>query len=523
MKHTKTLDWPSLLLLVAILFGGLVRFMPALMTHFPLNDGGMFYDMTRDLQANHYLLPATTHYNGLNLPYAYPPFGFYAASLLSDLLRIPLLDLFLWLPALVAAFSIPAFYLLAHALLPDDLHAALAALFFALTPGGYDWPVMGGGVTRAFGLLFMMLALYFVLRLFQTGAWKNSFPAILFSAFAVLSHPEVGIQTAGACIVLWLFYGRSWRGVLQAFLVGIGVALVTAPWWGTVIAANGLAPFLSAIQTGEHSSVSWLSLLAGLFTTSEFLPILLILRLAGLFYAVWKRQFIFIALIFVPALVDPRSAATVSYLVLSMLSAYAFLDVWPFIVKKLRGVEVPPFLAQRGGTIALFGLLFFLFLECGLNNYRLINTTLTAASRQAMTWVKQNIPAGENFYLITTAPYSMSDPVQEWFPTLTGQHSQTTLQGLEWSLGGNFNTRLNDLVELQTCADLACVEAWSAHTGLDFDAIWVSVYSLRANPQKAAQTTSLVASIQASNQFTQVYEGQSSSAGKIMIFERLKK
>jgi hypothetical protein len=66
-------DWPVLLLFIAILFGGLVRFMPALTTRFPINDGGMFYTMAQELRANGYALPATTAYNGLDLPYAYPP------------------------------------------------------------------------------------------------------------------------------------------------------------------------------------------------------------------------------------------------------------------------------------------------------------------------------------------------------------------------------------------------------------------------------------------------------------------
>jgi hypothetical protein len=53
-------DWPALLLFTAILLGGLVRFMPALVTHFPINDGGMFYTMTQELSSNGYALPATT-------------------------------------------------------------------------------------------------------------------------------------------------------------------------------------------------------------------------------------------------------------------------------------------------------------------------------------------------------------------------------------------------------------------------------------------------------------------------------
>ena len=169
MKRTTQIDWPALLLITAILLGGLARFMPAFVTRFPINDGGMFYTMTQELSANGYALPAATAYNGLDLPYAYPPLGFYLASFLADFGRIPLLGVFLWLPPLLATLTIPAFYLLARALLKDDLRAALASIFFALTPGGYGWHIMGGGITRSLGLVFLLLATFYVLRLFQEG------------------------------------------------------------------------------------------------------------------------------------------------------------------------------------------------------------------------------------------------------------------------------------------------------------------------------------------------------------------
>jgi hypothetical protein len=510
-------NWPAFLLFAAILLGGLVRFMPAAVTHFPINDGGMFFDMTRDLQENHYRLPDTTRYNGLDLPYAYPPFGFYLASLLADVGRIPLLDVFLWLPPFLATLTIPAFYLLARSMLADSLRAALATLFFALTPGSYNWPIMGGGVTRAAGISFMFLAVLFVLRLFQESRLKLLLPAILFCSLAVLSHPEVAVQTAGVCALLWLFYGRTWRSTLHAFLVALGVFLLTAPWWGTVVAQHGLAPFLSALQTGEHASVDWLFLPDRLFGSSEFLPLLLILRLTGFVYAFLKKQFIFIALIFLPALIDPRSAAMIAQLSLTMLSALACLDAFPALIQKIRGGNLNPISSPRAGVAVLSILIFNLFLECGLINFRLINTTLTAGEREAMTWISRNISPPKNFLLVTGITYSMSDPVQEWFPTLTGLHSQSTLQGLEWSLGGDFIARLNDLAELQACSDLACVGAWSARTGVSYDILWVTRPS-PINVSASPALQSLSDSLRNSKTHALTYESDS-----VLLFTRIDK
>ncbi len=339
-----------MLLLSAILLGGLVRLMPAIQTHFPINDGGMFYTMAGELASNGYALPAQTGYNGLDLPFAYPPLGIYLASLLADFGRIPSLAVFLWLPALASLLAIPAFHLFARSLLQDDLRAALATLFFALTPGRYDWHIMGGGVTRAVGMLCLLLAAYFVLRLFKEEKWKLLPPAILFCSLAVLSHPEVGLQTAGLCAVLWLFFGRTRRGVLSAFMVVPGVMLLTAPWWGTVISHNGLDPFLSALQTGGHATAGWLPTFIGLFTTGEFLPILIVLRVTGFIYAILKKRWLLVILVVVPAFVDPRSGASIAHLSLSMLAALAVMDAIPALVKRVRGVSENSLRSQRLGN-----------------------------------------------------------------------------------------------------------------------------------------------------------------------------
>jgi hypothetical protein len=513
MKQTKQLDWPSLLFLIAVLFGGLIRFMPALSTGFPINDGGMFYDMTRDLQANHYLLPATTVYNGLDLPYAYPPFGFYFAALLADLGRIPLLGIFLWLPPFLATLTIPAFYLLARTLLKGDLRAALAAVFFALTPGEYGWQIMGGGVTRAFGMLFLLLGVRYVYNLFQDAKIKTGVLATIFCALAVLSHPEVAIQTAGLCAVIWLFFGRTWRGTLHAALVAIGVLMLTAPWWGTILAQHGLAPFLSAGQTGLHTSASWLKFFSENFILSGLFPFIALLRVIGFIYALVKRNWLLLALLVVPYIVDPRSAESISYFGFCMIAALALLDAIPALAAKLRKSKEPvkPFLESRTGVIVLFALIFLQFIDCGLYNYRLINTTLTPADRAAMTWVQANLPSGKDFLIITTKPYSMSDPVQEWFPTLTGQHSQTTLQGLEWSLGGQFMGRLDDLALLQPCTDLACVESWSMRTGLTYDYLWLSIFPGEDTSKLSISARSLLVSVKASEDYRLVYQSVSAA------------
>ena len=72
----------AIALTAAVLVGVAVRAYHILHFNFPLNDGGLFYQMARDLQSANYRLPAETTYNGAHIPFGYPPLGIYLAAIL---------------------------------------------------------------------------------------------------------------------------------------------------------------------------------------------------------------------------------------------------------------------------------------------------------------------------------------------------------------------------------------------------------------------------------------------------------
>ena len=103
----------------------------------------------------------------------------------------------------------------------------------------------------------------------------------LFGAGAILSHPETGLHTAAACALIWLFKGRSSRGLRDASFVALGVLLFTSPWWGTVLFQHGFASFQSALSTGGHSLLFWLPWVTFDFAEERFATILTVLGLIG--------------------------------------------------------------------------------------------------------------------------------------------------------------------------------------------------------------------------------------------------
>ena len=231
--------------MLAILLGGIVRFMPVVMAGFPVNDGGMFYVMVEEFKANHFLLPAFTQYN---------------------LARYSLCISALWVLChgtdfqpvshsgsgggpLAAATGQHAFLagllscLAIEILGISSTGCAWRPFSMDLFLNSFGWAIMGGGITRSFGLLFLFLTIAFANRLFTRTSGLHAALTALFGALAFLSHPETGMQAAAACILLWLFRGRSRQTLLWSWAVALGVVALTAPWWGTVLGISRSGPF----------------------------------------------------------------------------------------------------------------------------------------------------------------------------------------------------------------------------------------------------------------------------------------
>src|SRR5574341_1353007 len=324
MQKSQT-GWANLLLFFSVLFGAVVRFAPTVMSGSPINDGGMFYVMIEGLKANHFLLPAFTSYNHLNLPFAYPPLSFYVGGLLS-LSGIPTLDVLRWLPPLVSTSSILAFYWVAGLMLDSKSKAALAAIAYTLMPRSFSWYVMGGGLSRTFGILFLLLACASAWALFTQHSPKYLFLTMLFGAGAILSHPETGLHAAASCALIWLFKGRNARGLRDAMFVAFGVLVLTSPWWGTVLIQHGFAPFQSALNAGGHSGLFWLPWLTLDFAEERFISLFTLLGLIGFTVQCVRRDWFLPVWMLAPFVVEPRSATAIAALPLAVLAGLGLSD-----------------------------------------------------------------------------------------------------------------------------------------------------------------------------------------------------
>ena len=477
-KNITRAEWSTLLLFLAILLGAFMRFSPTLLAGFPINDGGMFAVMIDDLKASHYLLPAFTTYNHIDIPFAYPPLGFYLGRFASDLFGISAVDALRWVPAFFASLSIPAFYFLALRVLKDKYYAAVSTLFFAMMPRAFFWFVMGGGLTRSPGQFFMLLALTSIVRLCEEDRRIDILWAGLFSGLAVLSHPEAAVHTILSAAFLWLMLSRKCDTFLRSLGVAAVVLIVTAPWWVTVIRYHGVGPLLSAAATGQKA-LSIFHLLFFSFTEEPYATFIAVLGLIGIGYRLLRRDYLLPLWMVFPFILEGRSAPGPAAIPLAMLAAVGLVDVVLAATQKQADVDaehVSP--VERNIFIYLTLYLIFSAYQFG---FQLSNAKLYPPDPEAMAWVSENSSADSRFLVLTGTTSVSCDSVLEWFPALTGRQSIFTIQGREWTEGKNFNNYILSTYPVQRClssGDALCFD--SAVSRDDFDYVYLSK-TLRAN------------------------------------------
>jgi hypothetical protein len=471
-----------LIALAAVLFGGMIYLYPPAVAGFPINDGGLFYVMIRSIQQNAYRLPEFVHYNGLFVPFAYPPLAFYTAALISGLLHLDPRMILLWFPGIVLIAISIGVYLLARRILTSPIEAGIATFVYVCIPRSMTWLIMGGGLTRGLGQLFMVLAAASVYALYTQRSRWHLLGAAGFASLAVLSHPEAALHTAALCVLLWLFKGRSRRGIMDSISVAGAVVGLSALWWLPALQHFGLRTFMSAGQTGLNSPILIAYALLLTFTEEPMMTIIAALGLVGLVACVARGQYLLPAWMLLPFLVEPRGAPTVAIVPLAFMASIALHEViFPAISgieQRTRGVASSHY--GESAAVKLFAAYVgLLMLELSLfAGSQLAQIKVSDANMAAFEWVIASTPANSQMLVMTGDIELFCDPIQEWFPALTQRTSATTIQGQEWTSDGRFFSKVAAFQQIQDCmqadSPLECVKQRSASAGANYKYIYVA-------------------------------------------------
>jgi hypothetical protein len=482
---------PSIVFLVlALVVGGYVRLAFVLASPFPLNDGGLFYQMTQELITNQFRLPVVTEYNHLGIPYAYPPLAFYLTGLLSRLTGWSLLEIFRILPAIVTILTIPAFYLLAKDMIEDDNQLAVAVLIFALTPVTINWAIMGGGVTRSIAFLTALLTLHFLFRLYAEEKPINFLWVALFTSLTILTHPETGFHTAAAVPVFCLFYQRNKKGTMQTLAITLLTIAFTDPWWGEVVVRHGFTPFTSAFLTAGQDGNAFFDLFNVNLTDEAGISSIAFLGLIGFFLFIARKRYFAPVLFLISYFVAPRSAKIFIAPFLVVMASFALTTILNLIDRWWKGKTESngdlPF-ANTLITKVFLALLFFQWFTSELRAQKPFTfIKMTQADQSAFDWIKANTDEDSRFVIVTGYLWS-SDPVSEWMPALTARTSVGTVQGTEWLGGGRFMDAVVGSRVLQNCLDqsVTCLEDWAEDYQADYDHVYVRKQELDVVEGKA--------------------------------------
>ena len=464
---TARMKW--LLLGLVALAGLVVRAIPVALADFPVNDGGLFVAMTRAIQDEGWGLPATLAWNGMDLPFIYPPLGFYLAGGLEAVFDADLFGIFRWLPLASATLIVPAVFLLGRSLLRSDIGGLVAALAYALAPVSYVWMVQGGGVTRSPGLLLAVLTVWQIVNLVREPNRRGAIIVGLLAGVTALVHPGAAVFTALSGVLIWIFEGRTRPSFLHATAALAFAALVVAPWALVVISRHGLGAISGVPSNGPDPLAALLALFAGRVTGLPFLDPLAILGVALALQALLRRQWLLpIWFVFALALSYQYAMIPFGLLVGGLAIDLATLGA----ARRDSSVTVPAGWIPVVGTAALAACLIIEGVASALTVLS-PGTPVHALSperRQANEWVAANLEADAIVAVISDSEWS-GDPDSEWFPLLTGRRSAATVQGSEWLGQAAFDAQVVVYRALQSCvrpASVSCVHEWLAEWPADY-------------------------------------------------------
>lgn len=452
-----------------ILIGLLVRAMPLVFAGFPLNDGGLFYAMAEDIRHAGFALPLYSSYNGVGIPFVYPPLALYLAAALASLPGLSMTAILMLVPLLASVLTIGAVYLLARELLPSRFQALLAAYAFAVLPRAFDWMIGGGGLTRSPGYLLAVLAIWQAARFYRARSRRSGVATAILAGLTLLTHPEAALFGIVSVALLLVLRGRDRRALLATISIGLGALVVSAPWWVVALLRFGPGPLLSGGQAGLNAQLSFQYVVTWTFSDEPYMTFLAAIGLVGALFCLAARRWLLPAWVVVIFVADPRGGPTYAMVPLAMLVAVGIREAILATIPAVGGPGGEPMWPQRVIRDRLGGLVLATALLLGVVAASKVPITdydplhaLSSANRGAMAWVSRHTPADARFAVVTGSGWWV-DATSEWFPVLAARHSVATVQGYEWMGKGAWTMRVERDTELQLCATstAACLRTWA--------------------------------------------------------------
>ncbi len=498
---------------IAILtsIAALIRLIPVLRADFPLNEGGMFYVMAKNISDNHYHIPLFTTYNFQQIPFAYSPLSFYLMAGLHDVFHISYMDILRFAPLIMSLCVVPIIYLFAYELSASVIFSYIVTFFYVFMPGSFQSFIEGGGITRSPGFLCALIASLYALKMFRKFSVTHLLIAIGALSLSVLFHIESVTFAVYTIISLLLVFGRNRKGLGILFMLIIGLMICTSWWWGVVLYNHGITPFIHALRSNPWNAFTLPQLMLLQYVIQPKFDILTGFYVIGVILYLIKKKWFIPVWIGVLLICASRMIPTAASVPLAFLAAYTVTEGVAPLIRSLSKKQIWMYTVSVLILISMVVSLSTIFMH-RLSWFDYVSPE----ERAAMTWVKEHTTGESTFVVMTSVPAFgwFLDHTLEWFPALAERTSISTVQGGEWL--PDFKNRLDLNRALKQCNDksVSCIESLLSEKQIDYSHIYIST-SLQTEPELNTCCSLLVYTLEHDQNYIPIYKGRGA-----VIFER---
>ncbi len=451
---------------------------------YPAGYAGLYTLMAEIVAQDPFPMPMEVPFYGPGgIPFAYPPVAAYFEAFFIGPAKVPVFTYLRWEPGITCILVMLAVYLLGRELSGDRLKAVVGTAIVFSAEIVYSYHGTASGSVRGLALLWAVLTAYVALMAYRRAHRWLVFALLagLFLALTIMTHLAYAAFLAPG-IVLMAFLQTGNRPLLARcrtlVVIAAAGALLSAPWWGTMIARYGPAVFLNAggthgtlgllQQTGLdpvamlRALLRWYVNLGGTWWPA-FLSGLMI---AGIAYSVVRGRLLLPVWVVV-VIVTLGQTDRFEILLVGLLAGEALVDL-----SRLSGSGNR--MQMAAGPVTAGGLTFLalVLVPVAFLGFRGIQWTDVALSDDLVetgAWLRENSPEDSQYLYLGT-----DHDIAEWLPYLSRRTPGISPWGAEWTGGYD---RQGDLGgKLSSCVGApvpGCLDAF--FPSLSGDTTWLIV------------------------------------------------
>lgn len=451
-------------LFLVLTFGSLIRIRLVTRADLPLNDGGMFYSITDQIVRSNFSFPHYINYNISEIPFAYPPLGFYIMAVVQSVTQIELLVLFKYVPLLFALIILPLYYILSRLLFDDKAKALLSLVIFSTIPLGFIWFIMGGGLTRGIGCIFALLSIIFLMYYFKNKYRSFVVISVVCLSLTFLSHLIWSLFAVIVLAVIIVCAKNHLREKVQmALIYSLGLCLIVGPWILQVTAHHGLQPFVYVLTTSGESAGLYSFFSFENYIREPFPQIITVTAFGGFYVSILRKRYDLVILALCVLVFGGRGVPHMLPFVYPLLASYCVIEfLVPSLGKRtaLQKSHINIISATKIHALliaAIFLLHGILWIKNLLDSDYVYLKGINTKHLEVFDWIRSHTRTDDEFIIISGDENSSwaAEFVAEWFPALAHRKSLYTVQATEWT--ADFSEKKQQYSHLKQCQDIECI------------------------------------------------------------------